>query len=212
MAHITEEQIRKYYRHELEQADEIALLHHVAQCEYCAGKLAAGLPESQVLSVPRGLRAEILEQADRIPGRRQRQREYYRYCTRVALGMCMALGLMVSVNFMDNSAWQRVASWKNAVTELSTQRERTASSDEAARKQQYEKEQSKRLQEQKEKQRKYLEQRKQERTEPDSRRGAENGLINLNKEAYCNEKEKKSVFNVLFCMYPRSRTDVSGIL
>ena len=31
MAHITEEQIRKYYRHELEQADEIALLHHVAQ-------------------------------------------------------------------------------------------------------------------------------------------------------------------------------------
>ena len=168
MAHITEEQIRKYYRHELEQADEIALLHHVAQCEYCAGKLA-----SQVLSVPRGLRAEILEQADRIPGRRQRQREYYRYCTRVALGMCMALGLMVSVNFMDNSAWQRVASWKNAVTELSTQRERTASSDEAARKQQYEKEQSKRLQEQKEKQRKYLEQRKQERTEPDSRRGAE---------------------------------------
>lgn len=43
MAHITEEQIRKYYRHELEQADEIALLHHVAQCEYCAGKLAAGL-------------------------------------------------------------------------------------------------------------------------------------------------------------------------
>lgn len=173
MAHITEEQIRKYYRHELEQADEIALLHHVAQCEYCAGKLAAGLPESQVLSVPRGLRTEILEQADRIPGRRQRQREYYRYCTRVALGMCMALGLMVSVNFMDNSAWQRVASWKNAVTGLSTQRERTASSDEAARKQQYEKEQSKRLQEQKEKQRKYLEQRKQERTEPDSRRGAE---------------------------------------
>ena len=193
MAHITEEQIRKYYRHELEQADEIALLHHVAQCEYCAGKLAAGLPESQVLSVPRGLRTEILEQADRIPGRRQRQREYYRYCTRVALGMCMALGLMVSVNFMDNSAWQQMASWKNAVTELSTQRERTASSDEAARKQQYEKEQSKRLQEQKEKQRK-------------------NGLINLNKEAYCNEKEKKSVFNVLFCMYPRSRTDVSGIL
>lgn len=87
--------------------------------------------------------------------------------------MCMALGLMVSVNFMDNSAWQQMASWKNAVTELSTQRERTASSDEAARKQQYEKEQSKRLQEQKEKQRKYLEQRKQERTEPDSRRGAE---------------------------------------
>lgn len=99
MAHITDQQITKYYKHQLAAKEEMVLLQHAAQCEYCAGRLASGLPEVEMISLPRGVTAGILEKAAKIPDRRQKQREYYRYCTRVALGVCMALGLMVTVNF-----------------------------------------------------------------------------------------------------------------
>ena len=99
MAHITDQQITKYYQHRLTANEEMELLQHAAQCEYCAGRLAAGLPEVEMISLPRGVTAGILEKAAKIPDRKQKQREYYRYCTRVALGVCMALGLMVTVNF-----------------------------------------------------------------------------------------------------------------
>lgn len=99
MAHITDQQITKYYKHQLAAKEEMELLQHAAQCEYCAGRLASGLPEVEMISLPRGVTAGILEKAAKIPDRRQKQREYYRYCTRVALGVCMALGLMVTVNF-----------------------------------------------------------------------------------------------------------------
>lgn len=102
MAHITDQQITKYYQHELTAKEEIKILQHAAQCEYCAGRLAAGLPEIEMISLPRGVTAGILEKAAKIPDRRQKQREYYRYCTRVALGVCMALGLMVAANFQGN--------------------------------------------------------------------------------------------------------------
>ena len=45
MAHITDQQITKYYQHELTAKEEIKILQHAAQCEYCAGRLAAGYNE-----------------------------------------------------------------------------------------------------------------------------------------------------------------------
>lgn len=102
MAHITDQQITKYYKHQLAAKEEMELLQHAAQCEYCAGRLASGLPEVEMISLPRGVTAGILEKAAKIPDRKQKQREYYRYCTRVALGVCMALGLMVTVNFQGD--------------------------------------------------------------------------------------------------------------
>ena len=38
MAHITDEQIKKYYMHDMEQYEEINMLTHIAKCEYCAGR------------------------------------------------------------------------------------------------------------------------------------------------------------------------------
>lgn len=101
MAHVTDEQIKKYYTHDLSQSDEIDMLTHIAKCEYCAGRFAAGLPETQMIRLPRGVTAGILEKAEKIPTSRERRREYYGYCTRVAIGMCMALGLLVTVNFSN---------------------------------------------------------------------------------------------------------------
>ena len=40
MAHITDEQIKKYYAHMLRQPEETDMLMHIAKCEYCAGRFA----------------------------------------------------------------------------------------------------------------------------------------------------------------------------
>lgn len=101
MAHITDEQIKRYYMHGLKQDEEISMLTHIAKCEYCAGRFASGIPESEMIKLPRGVTAGILKKAEKIPTKRDRRREYYGYCTRVALGMCMALGLLVTINFSN---------------------------------------------------------------------------------------------------------------
>ena len=44
-----------------------------------------------------------LEKAEKIPTKQRRRREYYRYCTRVALGMCMSFALLVTANLTYNS-------------------------------------------------------------------------------------------------------------
>lgn len=56
MAHITDEQIKKYYMHDMEQYEEINMLTHIAKCEYCAGRFATGIPETEMIKLPRGLR------------------------------------------------------------------------------------------------------------------------------------------------------------
>lgn len=103
MAHITDEQIKKYYMHDMEQYEEINMLTHIAKCEYCAGRFATGIPETEMIKLPRGVTAGILEKAEKIPTGHDRRKENYGYCTRVALGMCMALGILVTVSFSNGS-------------------------------------------------------------------------------------------------------------
>lgn len=103
MAHITDEQIKKYYAHMLRQPEETDMLTHIAKCEYCAGRFASGLPQTEMIGLPHGVSVEILEKAEKIPIKQRRRREYYRYCTRVALGMCMSFALLVTANLTYNS-------------------------------------------------------------------------------------------------------------
>ena len=51
MAHITDEQIKKYYMHGMEQYEEINMLTHIAKCEYCAGRFATGIPETEMIKI-----------------------------------------------------------------------------------------------------------------------------------------------------------------
>ena len=118
MAHITDEQIKKYYVHDMEQYEEINMLTHIAKCEYCAGRFAAGIPETEMIKLPRGITAEILEKAEKIPTWHDRRKEYYGYCTRVALGMCMALGLLVTVNFSNGSYLRNPAETGQIIEEV----------------------------------------------------------------------------------------------
>ena len=108
MAHITDEQIKKYYAHMLRQPEETDMLMHIAKCEYCAGRFASGLPQTEMIGLPHGVSVEILKKAEKIPTKQRRRREYYRYCTRVALGMCMSFALLVTANLTYNSGSQNV--------------------------------------------------------------------------------------------------------
>ncbi|MBU5479161.1 hypothetical protein KQI69_08090 [Eubacterium sp. MSJ-13] len=118
MAHITDEQIKRYYMHDLRQDEEISMLTHIAKCEYCAGRFASGIPETEMIKLPRGVTAGILEKAEKIPTRRDRKKEYYGYCTRVALGMCMALGLLVTVNLSNGLYSQNLTGAGEVIEEV----------------------------------------------------------------------------------------------
>lgn len=61
MAHITDEQIKKYYAHMLRQPEETDMLMHIAKCEYCAGRFASGLPQTEMIGLPHGVSVEILK-------------------------------------------------------------------------------------------------------------------------------------------------------
>ena len=75
MAHITDEQIKKYYMHDMEQYEEINMLTHIAKCEYCAGRFATGIPETEMIKLPRGVTAGILEKAEKIPTGHDRRKD-----------------------------------------------------------------------------------------------------------------------------------------
>lgn len=118
MAHITDEQIKKYYLHCLKQNEEIDMLTHIAECEFCAGRFATGFPETEMIKFPHGVSAEILEKAEKIPTKQSRQKEYYGYCVRVALGMCMALGILVTVNFSNGGYSQNLTKVGNVIEKI----------------------------------------------------------------------------------------------
>lgn len=111
MGHITDTQLKHFYLHELGGREEQELFEHCAKCEFCAGRMAAGFPDTELLTPPRGMKEEIIDLAGQIPTRRQRRQEYYRYCTGIAFGMCMAIGLMIGSNFVIGAAG--VQGWHN---------------------------------------------------------------------------------------------------
>ena len=118
MAHITDGQIKNYYMHNLRQNEEIDMLTHIAKCEFCAGRFATGFPKNEMIKLPHGIRTEILEKAEKIPTRQYRIKEYYGYCVRVALGMCMALGILVTINFSNIGYYQSFTDAGNVIQEI----------------------------------------------------------------------------------------------
>ncbi len=99
MEHITDLQIDAFYQKQLSARKERELLEHCAGCVSCSGRLAARFPESGSLSPPPDMADQIMDLAVGLPVRRQR--EYRRYCTRLALGMCLSLCLIAGSNFVQ---------------------------------------------------------------------------------------------------------------
>ena len=106
-----------------------------------------------------------MEKAAKIPDRRQKQREYYRYCTRVALGVCMALGLMVAANFQGNvdlpvtTRPHIISGWETSVSGCDPEK---IISKQDSEKLAYQQELAEEKQKQKEQREKFVEKRQQE--------------------------------------------------
>lgn len=109
MKHISDSDIRRYYSRKLSSEEEGTLFIHIAQCDFCAGRLASAFPEKEMLAPPPGMHSDILLAAGKIPSRKERQREFYRYSTKVVLAMGMALSLLVLCNFPDTISRTRTS-------------------------------------------------------------------------------------------------------
>lgn len=119
MKHITDTEIRRFHAHTLSSEEEMLLFDHTAKCDFCAGRLFSALPERELLTPPPDLGRDILETAKKIPFRKQKQREFFRYSTKVVLAMGMALSLLLvfslpgnnSLHFPINSIFQGEQPW-----------------------------------------------------------------------------------------------------
>lgn len=94
MKHSTDTELERYFAHMLDGEEEMALLGHVAECEYCAGRFAHAFPKRELLTPPPGLRHGVLRKAAPV-SRTFRKWEFYRYSARVVIAVGMALFLLV---------------------------------------------------------------------------------------------------------------------
>lgn len=102
MKHLTDLDIKRFYSHSLQHVEEMSLLEHISKCDYCAGRLSSSFPVSELLSLPPDLCSDILSAARKIPSKKERKLDFYRYSTKVVLAMGMAISLLVLSNFSDN--------------------------------------------------------------------------------------------------------------
>lgn len=94
MKHSTDTELERYFTHMLDREEEMVLLGHIAECEYCAGRFAHAFPKRELLTPLPGLRCEVLRKAAR-KSHTSRKWEFYRYSAKVVFAVGMALFLLV---------------------------------------------------------------------------------------------------------------------
>lgn len=102
MKHSTDAELKNYYAHMLNPEEELALLEHIARCEYCAGRFANAFPEEELITPPPGLHDEILAKRPKVL-RPSAKREFYRYSAKVVFAVGMALFFLFTSSFMPSS-------------------------------------------------------------------------------------------------------------
>lgn len=65
--HIRDEQWNAFYEDTLSMQERIELLSHTSRCDFCAMRMAAGLPGHKQITPPRDLKESILKAAERTP-------------------------------------------------------------------------------------------------------------------------------------------------
>lgn len=91
--HIQDKDWDAYFYGTLPAQGRADLLTHVAECTYCAKRLAADFPKRLMLPTHPHLRVRILQKV-RICRRRSlflKETEYGRYCLKIGFGMCCAV-------------------------------------------------------------------------------------------------------------------------
>lgn len=104
MKHSTDIELKNYYAHMLNPEEELALLEHIAQCEYCVGRFAKAFPEEELITPPPNLYDEILAKRPRVlcPSAKW---EFYRYSAKVVFAVGMALFFLLYNDFTPSSDW-----------------------------------------------------------------------------------------------------------
>ncbi len=102
MRHITEQDIKNFYQETLSVQEETDFLQHISTCEYCAGRMAAGIPQEQMITPPIDLSQQILAEARRIPAKKKRtyRRTLFLYSVKIVIVTSCTVALIFFSNFL----------------------------------------------------------------------------------------------------------------
>lgn len=111
--HIQEKEWKAYFDGMMPIDKRMELLEHIADCTFCADRLAAGFPKQQILPVHPELQFRILHKV-RSQKKQQlflKKTEYSRYCMKVGLGICCAVIMVFQTGSMQTQvlSWQKTA-------------------------------------------------------------------------------------------------------
>lgn len=113
--HINNEQLNKYIIGRMPAEEQIKLMEHISECEFCAGRFAAAMQKRELIKTPPDLKNSILEQtvykkqiqlktdvlsSESIIGRRRkRKKEFWLYTANVTLAMCIAVMMIMTSDY-----------------------------------------------------------------------------------------------------------------
>ncbi|MBS6561147.1 MAG: hypothetical protein KH355_12885 [Clostridiales bacterium] len=92
--HIDEITLRQFATDSLAEQEQLSILEHIAQCEQCAMKYSE-IMEEKLIKAPISMKNSIMEQKDAIQqADNKKYFVFYRYCTKVGIGMVASLLLL----------------------------------------------------------------------------------------------------------------------
>ncbi len=105
--HIDEITLRQFATDSLSEQQQLYLLEHIAQCDQCAMKYSE-IMEEHLIKAPIAMKDSIMEQKDAIQqADNKKYFVFYRYCTKVGIGMVASLLLL----FGNPSIFNRIDSF-----------------------------------------------------------------------------------------------------
>ncbi len=107
--HISEEVMGQFVKGGLSGKEERRIMEHVAQCGFCAGRLAGCMEKTELLMPPPGLKQEILQNtvyrketfaaADKIwKGKMGNWGELFCYSVKVAFAVCVSITMLFTLS------------------------------------------------------------------------------------------------------------------
>ncbi len=94
--HITDKQLEALFHGALPPEEQLSLLEHISHCAHCAERMA-GCADMRPSHPPAGFSDEVTQKI------RQKKREWYQYCARVAIAMCASLVLVFAGSFTERT-------------------------------------------------------------------------------------------------------------
>lgn len=103
--HISEDQWMRFHKHQLTPDEELLLLNHVCECDFCSSRMANTLPAEEQLSAPRWMKQETIQYVQKhtlfhrlLQGPKL---QLFFYSLRVGVAVAFALLLLVHIDFTN---------------------------------------------------------------------------------------------------------------